>query len=290
MRTIPFHEADEAPTESATERQVLEETPSVGLLHPDSALPAKRHFDLLHLIRQRGQMTVHELSESLQVSGDTIRRDLALLARHGLLVRTYGGAVANDVAAATPSSTLAQKIGIWHPAEKIIAQAASRLIGDREKLLLNEGSITTILAAELTSENHTVVTNNLGVPAVVPAGCEVYVLGGHYQRKSRATLGPLLLSGVAIAVDTAIIEVGGITLEQGLTASWLEEAITAKAMIEAASRTIVVVEAAKFGRSCFARIAPLLEIDIVVTDSEPPSELFQALSEAQVQVIIARKL
>src|SRR6201999_2381217 len=113
------HETEEAPTEGASERPVLDEIPSVGLLHPDGALPAKRHFDLLHLIRQRGQMTVRELSDSLQVSGDTIRRDLSLLAGHGLLVRTYGGAVANDVAA-----TPAQKIDIWHPAEKIIAQAA----------------------------------------------------------------------------------------------------------------------------------------------------------------------
>jgi DeoR/GlpR family transcriptional regulator of sugar metabolism len=54
-------------------------------------------------------------------------------------------------------------------------------------------------------------------------------------------------------------------------------------------RTIVMVEASKFGQRCFAHIAPLASIDILVTDSEPPTDLAQALAEAQVQVIIARK-
>ncbi len=182
-----------------------------------------------------------------------------------------------------------QPIDLWHSAEKNIAYAASRLIGDRETLLVNGGSTTTLFASELVSDHVTVVTNNLGVPAVVPTCCDVYLLGGRYQRDSRATLGPLLLAGVSIAADTAIIGVGGITVEQGLTTALLEEALTATAMIDAASRTIVVVEASKFGQRCMAHIAPLASIDILVTDSEPPSDLAMALAEAQVQVMIAVK-
>jgi DeoR/GlpR family transcriptional regulator of sugar metabolism len=72
-------------------------------------------------------------------------------------------------------------------------------------LLVNAGSTTTIFAAELASENITLVTNNLGIPAVVPASCEVHILGGRYRRDARATVGPLLLAGLNIAVDTAII-------------------------------------------------------------------------------------
>lgn len=290
MKAIPFDGKKEATLETGTQRHLSENVrgPSVDVLHTGGALPAKRHFDLLHLIRHRGQMTVRELSVCLHVSGDTVRRDLESLARHGLLTRTYGGAVANENAA-SPDATLVPRIDLWHPAEKTIAQAASRLIGDNETLLVNGGSATMIFAAELTSENITVVTNNLGVPAVVPAHCQVYVLGGRYRRDSQATLGPLFLAGVSIAVDTAIIGVGGITVQQGLTTALLEEALTATAMIEAAGRTIVVVEASKFGQRCLARIAPLAGIDILVTDREPPCDLAQALAEADVQVIIARK-
>jgi DeoR family transcriptional regulator, fructose operon transcriptional repressor len=96
-------------------------------------------------------------------------------------------------------------------------------------------------------------------------------------------------AGASVAVDTAIIGVGGITVEQGLSTTLLEEALNTAAMIEAARRTIVVVEASKFGKRCFARIASLVSIDILVTDREPPKDLGQALAEAQVQVIVVGK-
>lgn len=290
MRALPFTQKKEPHLDPVAQRQTSENggTHSVEVFHADDALPAKRHFDLLHLIRHRGQMTVRELSACLQVSGDTVRRDLDLLARHGLLTRTYGGAVANENALCADSA-LPHRIDLWNPAEKAIAQAASRLIEDRETLLINGGSTTTIFAAELASQNITVVTNNLGLPAVLPAHCEVYVLGGRYQSDSQATVGPLFLAGVSIAVDTAIISVGGITIEQGLTTPLLEEALTAAAMMEAARRTIVVVEASRFGKRCFARITPLASIDILVTDDEPAIDFAEALAEAQVQVIVARE-
>jgi hypothetical protein len=87
MKAIPFDEEKEAPLDCGSREQVLEHIRrrSVDILPPDGALPAKRHFELLRLIRRRGQMTVRELSVCLQVSGDTVRRDLDLLARRGLL-------------------------------------------------------------------------------------------------------------------------------------------------------------------------------------------------------------
>jgi DeoR family fructose operon transcriptional repressor len=290
MKTVPFEGKQGAAAQANPQPEILENGSaySVEIFPSDGALPAKRHSDLLELIRHRGQMTVRELSFCLQVSGDTVRRDLDLLARQGLLTRTYGGAVANH-SVILSDSTPTRRIDLWHSAERAIARAASRLITDRETLLVNGGSTTTIFAAELASENITVVTNNLEVPAVAPAQCDVHVLGGRYRRDSRETLGPLLLSGISIAVDTAIIGVGGVTVELGLTTALLEEALTATAMIEAANRTIVVAEASKFGQRYFAQIAPLVSIDILVTDSEPPSDLARALAKAQVQVIVALK-
>jgi DeoR family transcriptional regulator of aga operon/DeoR family galactitol utilization operon repressor len=62
----------------------------------ENVLPAKRHLELVELVRARGQMTVNDLSTHFGVSGDTVRRDLDLLASQGLLKRTHGGAVAMD--------------------------------------------------------------------------------------------------------------------------------------------------------------------------------------------------
>src|ERR1700756_5554903 len=137
----------------------------------ENALPARRQIELDELIRSRGQMTVNEVATHFAVSGDTVRRDLDLLANQGLLKRTHGGAVAMDNLV-HQDSTFAQRMSTRIPAKRRIARATSRLIGDGETLLINGGSTTKIFAAELVNRRKlTVVTNNLGVPATLPVDC-----------------------------------------------------------------------------------------------------------------------
>src|ERR1700722_18448938 len=256
----------------------------------ESVLPAKRHRELVEMIRSRGQMTVHELAIQFAVSGDTVRRDLDLLAGQGLLQRTHGGAVAMDNLV-QQDSTFTQRMATRVPAKRRIARAASRLIGDGETLLVNGGSTTKLFAAELADRrNLTVVTNNLGVPSTLSADCfsNVYILGGEYKGDAQVTVGPVgFVSAGSISVDSAVIGVGGITVKEGLTTTVLEECSMILAMICAARRTIVLADASKFGHSSFAHIAPLGRIQILVTDEAPPSDLAQALKEARVEVIVA---
>src|SRR5260370_38422995 len=97
----------------------------------ENVLPAKRPPEIVELVRARGQMTVHELVRHFGVSGDTVRRDLDLLASQGILKRTHGGAVAMDNLV-HQDSTFMQRMSTRVPAKKRIAQAASQLIGDGE--------------------------------------------------------------------------------------------------------------------------------------------------------------
>ncbi len=256
----------------------------------ENVLPAKRHRELVDLIRARGQMTVNELASQFAVSGDTVRRDLDLLAAQGLLQRTHGGAVAMDNLV-HQDSTFTQRMATRVSAKRRIARAASHLIGDGETLLINGGSTTKLFAAELAERrNLTVVTNNLGIPATLPPDCfsNVYILGGEYNGDAQVTVGPVgFVSAASISVDTALIGVGGITVKEGLTTTVLEECSMILAMIDAARRTIVLADASKFGHSSFAHIAPLGRIQVLVTDEPPPSDLAQALREARVDVIVA---
>jgi len=256
----------------------------------ENVLPAKRHLELVELVRARGQMTVNELSSHFAVSGDTVRRDLDLLASQGLLKRTHGGAVAMDNLV-HQDSTFMQRMSTRVPAKTRIARAACQLIRDGETLVLNGGSTTRLFAAELSDRrNLTIVTNNLTVPTTLAAECvrDVYILGGQYKGDAQVTVGPVgFVSAASITVDSAVIGVGGITIKEGLTTTVLEEASTILGMINVARRTIVLADASKLGHSTFAQIAPLERIDTLVTDEEPPGELAQALKEARVELIIA---
>lgn len=256
----------------------------------ENALPAKRHLELVQIVRTRGQITVNELSSYFDVSGDTVRRDLDLLASKGLLKRTHGGAVAIDNLVQR-DSTFMQRMSTKVRAKERIGRAACQLVGDGETLLLNGGSTIRLFAAALGDRHSlTIVTNNLTVPAAIPSECvrDIYVLGGQYKADAQVTIGPVgFVSATSITVDCAVIGVGGITVNEGLTTTVLEEASMISGMINAARKTIVLADSSKLGHSSFAQIAPLERVDTLVTDEEPAGDLAQALQEARVELIIA---
>ncbi|MCW6509165.1 DeoR/GlpR family DNA-binding transcription regulator [Lichenifustis flavocetrariae] len=255
-----------------------------------SALPAARQNRLLELLRQRGQATVAELVALLDVSRDTIRRDLDLMERRGLLVRTHGGAI-DKTRMVRVDTSLRSRMDEHADAKQRIGRAAAGLVRDSETLILNGGSTTCAFAAALTERrNLTVVTNNLRVPPVTPEGAvrAVYVMGGTYWAVSQVTIGPIGLPGIAgFGADTAVIGVTGITAA-GITMGRLEEATETAGMIEVAKRSIVLVDRSKFGVTAFAQIAPLDRIEHLVTDAEPPPDVAAALEAAGVQVLVCR--
>jgi DeoR family transcriptional regulator, fructose operon transcriptional repressor len=247
-------------------------------------LPVKRHRELLRLLRVRGQLTVRELANHFKISVDTARRDLDLLARQGVLNRTYGGAVAPEKPAPQGRKRMPQVTSLLEKTR--LAQSLDQLIKDGETLLLSGGFTTRCCAEALGSRNVRMVTNSLDLPFDLIAGADVCVLGGKCRPDARMTVGPMIISGISINADSAVIAVDGIMAKEGLTANLLEEALMASQMIAAAQRTIVVADSSRFGKRSFARIGPIESMQILITDKEPPADLAHALREARVEVII----
>jgi DeoR/GlpR family transcriptional regulator of sugar metabolism len=250
---------------------------------------ARRHQELLQLVEAKGQISVEELARHFGVSDDTIRRDLQHLEGRKVLLRTHGGAVSTAllVHRETPFLTRANAEA---DAKARIGRAAAQLISDGETLIVNGGSTTFAFAASLgTRRNLTIVTNNIAMLSVLPAEAieDVYLLGGKYRMNLGATVGPVGFSSISISVDTAILGVSGLTATNGLSTTRPEEASMQARMIDCARRTIIVTDASKFGHDTFAQIAPLSAIDTLVTDSSPPPDLSQALSQANVEVVVA---
>lgn len=253
-----------------------------------SALPATRQNRLLQLLQHRGQLTVAELVVLLDVSRDTVRRDLDMMEQRGLLVRTHGGAI-DKTRMVRMDTTLRSRMDEHAEAKQRIGRAAAGLIRDGETLILNGGSSTCAFASALTDRrNLTVVTNNLRVPPVTPEAAvrAVYLLGGTYWAVSQVTIGPIGLPGIAgFSADTAVIGVTGISVA-GISMGRLEEATETAGMIDTAKRTVVLVDHSKFGIAAFAQIAGFDRIEHLVTDAPPPAEIAAALESAGVQVLV----
>jgi DeoR/GlpR family transcriptional regulator of sugar metabolism len=261
-----------------------EENPRTNANCP--ALPGKRHRELLRLLCVRDQMTIREVASHFKVSVDTARRDLDLLASQGLLTRTYGGAVAiqqTEPQRGKPLPEMTTRL----LTEKRLARLLHQVIKDGETLLLNGGPATRCWAQELGSRDLNIVTNHLDLPFDSVAVARVYILGGRCLRDAPVTVGPMIISGMNITVDSAVIGVDGITVKEGLSKNNPEEGLITSQMIAAAQRTIVVADSSIFAKKSFARIGPLESMQVLITDKEPPNDLAHALDEARVEVIVA---
>ena len=255
----------------------------------DYSLPARRQNDLLRLVHSRGQVMVNDLAEHFEVSADTIRRDPDALALRGLLTRTHGGAVPVEQLVNRDSS-FAIKMQTHTAGKRRIARAAADLIRDGETLVINGGSTTHYFAEELGHRrNLTVVTNNLSIPPALPEHAirRIYILGGAYLVENQCTLGPVEFAKAGgITVDTAVIGVGGVTANGGLSVTVLEDATMTAAMIASAHRSIVLVDSTKFGHDDFAHLGSFARVDILVVDRELPDDIARAMAAAGVEVIV----
>jgi len=260
-------------------------------MNKDQTVPlAQRHQELLQLVEARGQISVDDLAGHFGVSDDTIRRDLQNLERRKLLLRTHGGAVSTTFLAHRGGTSLSTRADANADAKTRIGKAAAQLISDGETLIVNGGSTTFAFAANLGARrNLSIVTNNVAMLSVLPTEAvqSVYLLGGQYNLNLGLTVGSVGFGSGSISLDTAVLGVSGLTSTNGLSTASLEGASMEAQMIAAARRTIVVVDTTKFGYNAFAQIAPLSAIDILVTNSPPPADLSQALSQANVDVIVA---
>lgn len=171
-----------------------------------------------------------------------------------------------------------------------IGRAAAKLIADGETLIINGGSTTFAFASNLGARRDlTIVANNVPMLSLVSPEVvrEVFLIGGNYRLDLASTVGWVGFKSGNISVDTAVLGVSGISVKSGLSTTFFEEASMLAQMIDSARRTIVLADGSKFGVGAFAQIAPLEVIDILVTETAPPSDLRHALSQAGVETIIA---
>jgi len=252
-------------------------------------LPEERRRRIAAAVTRDGVARLDELAASIGVSVDTVRRDIDGLHAEGLVERTRGGAVAREARAGI--LPLDARIASQSPGKRAIARAAAELIVDGSSLLVNGGSTTLAFAGALSGRRRlSVVTNSLRVPSALSSAvvAQVHVLGGRVDPEIDATVGSEVFRGdAAIAADVAVVSVGGLSAARGLSMSGPDEAALTAAMIGAAARTVVLCDAAKFGREALVRVGGLTAVDVLVTDEPPPPRLRAALDEAGVEVRVA---
>src|SRR3954463_13776499 len=259
------------------------------------AAPQARWSALLEMLTRDGRIEVESAAEELSVSAATIRRDLDELARQQMVTRTHGGAVINAIAYDLP---LRYKAARKAPEKERIADAAAGLVKAGAVVGLNGGTTTTEVAralatrADLSSGGAetavTVVTNALNIAneLVVRRHVKLVVTGGVARPASYELIGPLATELLAeITLDHVFIGVDAIDSVHGATAHHEGEASINRALARRAQQVVVVADSSKLGKRAFARICPLEDVHVLVTDKDAPAGLIEPFAAAGVEIV-----
>ena len=233
-------------------------------------LAKQRQERILDEVRSAGGARVSDLVDLLGVSDMTIRRDILALARKGLVARVHGGAtVPGGRSAEEPG--FAAKSGLRTAEKAAIARAAAALVEPGDSVAISGGTTTYAVALELRAVPElTVVTNSVPVGDVLHAGARedlTVVLTGGVRTPSDALVGPVAVAALrTLHVDWLFLGVHGFDERAGFTSPNLVEAETDRAMVACARRVVVVADSTKWSVIALSSIAPLDDVDVLVTD------------------------
>jgi DeoR/GlpR family transcriptional regulator of sugar metabolism len=256
-------------------------------------LAGQRQMLIVEEVRRRGAIRVSELTELLDVSEMTVRRDLDALAGAGLIEKVHGGATAPS-RESTDEPGFEAKSHRQLREKEAIAQAAAALVEPGQAIALTAGTTTWRLAHHLQNvPDLTVVTNSLQVASVLHRDTRpdlTVVLTGGVRTPSDALVGPVAIATVrSLHVDVLFMGVHGMSDDAGFTTPNLLEAETNQALLASAARVVVVADHTKWGVRGLSKTARLDDAHVLVTDEGLSRDARTILAEHIDRIIVATR-
>ncbi|MDH2443313.1 DeoR/GlpR family DNA-binding transcription regulator [Amnibacterium sp. CER49] len=242
---------------------------------------------ILEQLSRRGEVTIGALSSHLEVSEMTIRRDLNQLAAAGLLIRTHGGATATVSGSFEPPFAVRARAN--SEAKRQIAGAVADQIRDGQTIILDGGTTGLAVARALVGRAITVCALNITIAALLAddATTRVMVPGGVVRTGEHSLIGSEAEAAFRGYRFDLFVMTASAASVAGFTEWNAEDAAVKRAALAASRRTIVAIDAAKFGNEAFSRICALDEVDLVVTDDQLQLDDRSQLDQAGIELLIA---
>lgn len=242
-----------------------------------------RQHLILQQVNDQLRVSVSELAQKNHVSEVTLRQDLNLLEKRGLLKRVHGAAVALQ------SEDVAVRMMTHFPMKQLLANHAATLVNDGETVFIESGSSNALLAHQLAQRPTITLVTVSGYIArqLKDSACEVILLGGIYQKKSDSMVGPLTqLCLRHVHFSKAFIGIDGYQPDAGFTGRDLLRAQVIKSVLAKGAENIILSDASKFGQVHQNSLAPLAAISRVITDNRLSLGYRQQLLSQGIQVDI----
>lgn len=228
-----------------------------------------RHRFILDCLRESDYVDVSYLTEVLNVSEMTIRRDLARLEEEKSLLRVYGGA--RRIPPHIYEKPLDNRLLENHAEKEAIAKYAASLVEDGDVIAMDASTTVFFMVDYLQDKNITVITNNMSVVFGFSRSktVEIIMLGGALRKTSMYTYGYDVLNTLGkYNSNKAFISSTSVDIKHGLMNVNIHESETKKAIIDSADETYLLVDTSKFGKVSYYNVADLKALDHIVTDSD----------------------
>lgn len=255
-------------------------------------LPAARRARLLFELNGSGALSTDEIAERLAVSGETVRRDVALLERNGQLVRVHGGAMSlADASHVKTEEPFDIRLDEQREAKARIGAAAAALVKNGDIVAIDVGTTSLQIAKALPKDFRGVVATPCLLVAAELAGrpgLDVLLSGGWVRGGDLACSNSQAVEFFRkLNTDVAFLSSGGVTAREGLTDFYRDETATRQEMLRNSSRAYIVADSSKLGKVAPYHVCDITDVTGVITDSAPPDTLIHELDRRGVQLILA---
>ncbi|MDO9598570.1 MAG: DeoR/GlpR family DNA-binding transcription regulator [Azoarcus sp.] len=247
-----------------------------------------RQERILELLERTSTLTTLDLARELQVSDQTIRRDLKALAGNGTVEKFHGGV---RLCAEAYEAPFAQRLQTHAEAKTAIASACAERVPDGATLFLDNSSTACFLARQLRRRSGlTIITLSLESARILAEAGDanrVIVPGGELRAADMTITGSNAIDYAArFSPDLFVMSVAAVSAQSGCMDFDLFEAEFKARLMPAAGQVILLADAGKFGHSGLIRTCALEHIDVLVCDLEPPAELRAAFAPST-QIVVA---
>jgi len=244
-----------------------------------------RQREIVAMLRGGMTLSVTGLAEELNVSDETIRRELRVLEEQGIVHREHGGA---RLAAPTLEGPLSQRMEENADAKIRIARAAAEFVSDGDIVFIDSGTTSCYIARQLVERRSlTVITNSLQVASDLGGinNNRLFLAAGEMDYEYRAFSDSHAQEYVAgFTPHLSILSVGGISLDRGLSDFHPGEAAMSRIAYATSHKVLLGADSSKFGRYGLMHTAELEDVDILVTEKALDVDFARAFSHADVVI------
>ena len=250
-------------------------------------LAAERRRIITQRIQATGQVVVSALSAEFAVSEETIRRDLENLEKEGIAVRIYGGAVLAGNDRVAPPYSIRKNTNV--EPKVAIATLLAQQLHDGDALMVDESSTSAYAVRAIRHlKNITLITNSVELLREMTGQDTWHIIstGGSLKPDVLALVGPHAERTVqSYHARCAILSCRGINEKLGLADSNDDVVHIKRAMMASCDSTVLLVDHRKFDREGLVALAPVSQVDKLITDRAPSPEWQKRLENAGVEVI-----